>query len=160
MSSLLERVHRVLSEEPSDEILAGVSLELAEQIRELEDLMEPLKGRIRERARRLLKENPGSVKMPGVSEDGVPLGVVTVTFPAREVKLAKGADIDKLREVLGVLFEDFFDRVIKYTPKKDLPERVRIASGDRKTEMEVVLSAVEYIDSTPRVGFSTGKKEE
>jgi hypothetical protein len=142
--------------------LAGLALELAAIHTAVDKALEPLKEKLREAARDGLRtgQNSGTVTIDGYyTEDGAEgdvLGTVTVTFPPKQVKLPRGADVSALKRTLGPAFSEYFETNVSYRPKKGLPNTLkeRRATGEAtQTEVQRVLSAVSYVDPTPRVGF-------
>jgi len=79
-----------------------------------------------------------------------------VTVPSRRVVLRKGTDIDRLRDLLGDQFDVYFDRKVKYAPRKDFQSR--IVEMDDKALAAQLLDAVDVEDGTPRVSFPKRNK--
>lgn len=133
------------------ETIAGVALDLARCNSAILDRLEPMKVKLREHARVLVEDSPGTstIRIPG--DMG---GMVTVTFPAEQLKVAKGADIDGLKEVMGDGFGDFFDTKTTYKPKSKTPwmKMANSFAGTPET-MRDLMDAIEIVEPTARVGF-------
>lgn len=138
------------SAELSDARVAGLALELSAVYAQANEALEPLKERLRFIASEKT-ENP--VILTGLSRKGEILGTVMVTFPERQVKLAKDADLDTLRSLLGDSFDDYFETTVTVKPRKELPKILAPELKTASLRAKEILEAVEYVDPTPRVGF-------
>lgn len=130
--------------------VAGLALELSSVYAQVTEALEPLKEQLREIAS-TSGENPSIID--GLSLDGEILGTVMVTFPDKQVKLARNANIEALKELLGDSFSDYFETAVTYKPKKDLPQILAPDLKMSSTRTRAILEAVEYSEPTPRVGF-------
>jgi len=140
--------------------MAGMALELARIHDLVLDALEPLKESLRDVAAKTLGDTDDTAwTLDGVSEYGDNIGHVTVTFPAKGVKLSKDANIDRLKRTLGPRFHDYFEERVSYKPVKDFQARtlaaLRTASSHPEggAEARVVMAEVEVVEPTPRVGF-------
>ena len=106
LNALLE-VAREAAETPGGftvEEIAGVALDLAAVHTDVSEALEPLKTFLRKEASARLIRGEGKdhrVAFSGVDEDGDLCGVVTVTFPEKQARLPKEADVEQLKEDLG-----------------------------------------------------------
>jgi hypothetical protein len=129
--------------------IAGVALDLAACNSAILEKLEPLKIQLRDHARTMVDSIPGTIRIPG--DMG---GVVTVTFPSEQLKLAKGADIEELKGVMGETFDSFFDTKVSYKPKSKTPWMKMADSFTGSPElMHDLMGAIEVVEPTPRVGF-------
>jgi hypothetical protein len=148
------------------ERMAGMALELASLHDEILDTLEPLKEALRASAREDLEPGDESevtvIEIDGLSEEGVELGYVTVTFPPSSVKVAKGADLERLRRALGPRLSDYFTSRTLYTPVDEFRARcsaaLRSADPAAAAEARVAMEVVETVDPTPRVGFKPTRR--
>lgn len=181
-SQLMDRARKAVASPSlhSDEELAGIALALSVVHGAAEAALEPLKTELRAIAREDLWGSspqastlPRRIELPAVYEplssegqdgDALPLrGMVTVTFPQKQVKVVKDADLEALRLLLGEEeFSRYFEARTQYTPRKDFQEQVKakmegIPPGDQAalSPLNVLLASVEYVEPTPRVGFPT-----
>ena len=83
--------------------------------------------------------------------EGDDYGEATVTIPAAQLRLPKGADIEDLQRALGSKFSRFFEETVTHKPHTDFEERVE-AVEDALTQ-KVLLDAIERNELTPRVAF-------
>jgi len=143
--------------QPHPEEVAGVALALAAAHTAILEALEPLKDKLREHARLLLPEGEveGIIEVPGLlgppNGDWVEAGTVSVTFPYRKLKLS--GDPDRLKNLLGLSFKDYFEETSSYRPVRDFQERVKARQPFNPEECRIVLGAVELVEPTPRVGF-------
>lgn len=132
--------------------IAGVALDLAACSAAIVEKLGPLKQTLRDHARTMMEGGPpGTARILG--DMG---GTVTVTFPSQQVKLAKEADIEWLRERMGLAFDDFFETRTTYKPRGKQPW-VRVASSFEGTPelLSDLMESIDLIEPTPRVGFKS-----
>jgi hypothetical protein len=145
--------------------IAAIALELAAIHSAVSKALEPLKERLREHAAtELAPATSGVVTIPGFySEykglDDHLVGMVTVTFPPKQVKVSKGADVDRLRRSLSTdVFGTYFETKTTFKPVKNFAGALKERLTAKGTETDQVLATVEYVEPTPRVGFKPTKE--
>ncbi len=107
----------------------------------LTKVMIPIKNRIRDFA----KDGDGTQKF--LSVDGSQ--AIVSPQPATLV-MRKDVDIDQIKVALGDVFDQVFDTVVTYKPKKDIHDQVACLSSD---QISVIMSVVDMTDTTPKVAF-------
>jgi len=89
----------------------------------------------------------GSQTFNGVS----PGSSCTVRVPRPTLKIAKKADIEGIRTLLGARFDKLFSTATNYKPAKDFEDKVFMLNQD---EIDTVMGIIERVENTPRVSFS------
>jgi hypothetical protein len=124
------------------EEIAETACELASYVNNAQKALDPLKGYLR--------------ALTGTTEGAhvhysTPSGQVSVTFPKPRYVARKGVSWETLRAQLGDKFDLYFTTTVKYAPRKDIDEVLRVRTASE--EFGAVLDVVEREEPTPRVGF-------
>ena len=128
--------------------IASIAVVLARHIREAQDALEPLKGLIRDLARRERAEDAHHVGYE------VPEGRVSVTFPAPRYESKKDVNWDTARDQLGREINTFFRERVTVSTQRDIDALlVNELESEHGGNSEIVLRYIERDEPTPRVGF-------
>ena len=162
LSLLLERAQDI-EDNPGDyspEEIAGTALSLARVFSEVSSSIEPLKALLRQAASELLVlegKTKGKVSIEGSSPEGDPLGEVSVTFPAAQLKLRKDFDAQALQGQVGEeLFNECFETRVTYKPSRGFSDALLTLSATSEA-LAALLYSVERVEPTPRVGFPSAR---
>jgi hypothetical protein len=145
---LIERAADLAKRGGGTQEIASIAVVLARHIREAQDALEPLKGLIRDLARRERAEDGHHVGYE------VPEGRVSVTFPAPRYEAKKDVNWDTARDQLGREFNTFFRERVIVTTQRDI-EDLLINEMERAQDSnaDTLLQYIERDEPTPRVGF-------
>lgn len=114
-----------------------------------QELLNPIKAIIRERASREDVKKGGHIYLNGSNK-----GLCQVIVPKTQTQLKKSADVDRLEEVLGKDFEHIFKVRETVTLRKKAMGRIAKLPPELKVEL---LHAIEDVEPTPRVVFTEKK---
>jgi hypothetical protein len=149
LATLLAEVPDVLQRDDPSET-AALAIQLAAFSDQIAKSLEPLKKALRGHT----APEEGDT-LPAVGRIPTEHGEVRVTFPRPKTVLAKNADVEGLRNLLGPRFDAYFDTKVTYTPVKHITDLILTESrtASDRTTVDAVLNALESKDQTPRVAF-------
>lgn len=128
--------------------IASIAVTLARHIREAQDALEPLKGLIRDLARRERAKDEHHIGYE------VPEGRVSVTFPAPRYEAKKDVNWDTVRDQLGREFNTFFRERVTVSTQRDIDALlINELESEHGGNSEIVIQYIERDEPTPRVGF-------
>jgi hypothetical protein len=111
----------------------------------LSKALDPVKTRLREIA--LVRSNGSMEQQRLESADG---SHAIVTPQPETMVLRKDANIEQVKIGLGAKFDDLFEKVTGYRPRKDIQSKIRMLTP---TELTLVMSAVDMTDTKAKVEF-------
>jgi len=126
-----------------DQIILGQRLWAARK--RAEEALDPIKDNLRAEAVKQTGGKPGAAHLDAT--DG---SRCTVSIPQPSLQVKKDADMAGLKTLLGGAFNDLFEEVVTYKPRKDLQTTAPTLPPD---QTKAVLGAVERVEPTPKVFF-------
>jgi hypothetical protein len=145
VSDLIAQVESLRCQELEPEELADVGQVLWDLSTKTTNSLKPLKKALRKIAIDRWGHGPGPRHFVGYQG-----GECVVTVPHPSLRVRPGADMEKLKAMIGeVAFGDHFDTT--YKPRKSF--RDRVASCSDKGQQTSLLGVVDEVEGTPRVSF-------
>lgn len=130
--------------------IAQRAIDLADQIAQLSEELEPLKSQLRVEARAALNHEPGVWTVPDLPAPYT--GRVTVTVPTPPLGVADIAPAEIVKMIGPEAYRSYFEERVKVVPKRDFRERVLTA---REPLRSALMGLIEVGAGTARVSFTT-----
>lgn len=145
LNSTQQEVENSLATMPLDQLVA-LGQRLWWVVKRANQILDEIKERLRKEATQFPDRGTATHRFESPEDDTHSLVIPS----SAHLTISKATDIDKLKADLGPLFDDYFDTVVTYKPRKDFQIAVRKCNPDVQATL---LGAVNVNQRTSRVVF-------